>query len=262
MCLYLSLTVKMSHIFSCNFKCLSNALHSQVYIGNSFDKLFVFIFVQALLSVLCPEQHDALNAFQWTRCQQLQKTPESLRTMHQPIHPRIIPVPPLHQVAQENHRQFPTNIGQADLKNCRKYQSHKLQTQFAQHSSCNYTGGSGMCNQASPELRVLQERNIWGQSYALESSRFSECAGIREPRQGKRDSTQTRPLRTFSSLASIGSRGLKSTFVLQVSLIFIIWSTDFLHKKSSSSRPLSHMSKSNCAGVCLKCWGRCFTNLY
>jgi len=207
---------------SCNFKCLSNALHSQVYSGNSFDKLFVFIFVQALLSVLCPEQHDALNAFQWTRCQQLQRTPESLRALHQPIHPRIIPVPSLHQVAQENDRQFPTNIGQADLKNCRKYQSHKLQTQFAQRSSCNYTGESGMRNQASPELRVLQERNIWGQSYALESSRISECAGIREPRQGKRDSTQARPLRTFSSLASIGSRGLKSTFVLQVRLIFII----------------------------------------
>ncbi|KAH9554388.1 hypothetical protein CY35_08G061300 [Sphagnum magellanicum] len=170
---------------------------------------------QALLSVLCPEQHDALNAFQWTRCQQLQRTPESLRALHQPIHPRIIPVPSLHQVAQENDRQFPTNIGQADLKNCRKYQSHKLQTQFAQRSSCNYTGESGMRNQASPELRVLQERNIWGQSYALESSRISECAGIREPRQGKRDSTQARPLRTFSSLASIGSRGLKSTFVLQ-----------------------------------------------
>ncbi|KAH8965184.1 hypothetical protein BDL97_04G105400 [Sphagnum fallax] len=99
---------------------------------------------QALLSVLCPEQHNALNAFQWT----LQRTPESLRTLHQPIHPRIIP--------------FPTSIGQADLKNCRKYQSHKLQTQFAQHSSCNYIGGSGMRNQASPELRVLQERNMWG----------------------------------------------------------------------------------------------------
>jgi hypothetical protein len=63
---YLSLTVKMSHIFSCNFICLSSALHSQVYSGNIFDKLFVFIFVQALLSVLCPEQHNALNAFQWT----------------------------------------------------------------------------------------------------------------------------------------------------------------------------------------------------
>ncbi|CAM6040464.1 unnamed protein product [Sphagnum compactum] len=93
---------------------------------------------QALLSVLCPEQHNALNAFQWT----LQRTPESLRTLHQPIHPRIIPVPPSHQVAQEKHRQFPTSIGQADLKNCRKYQSHRLQTQFAQHSSCNYIGGS------------------------------------------------------------------------------------------------------------------------
>ncbi len=114
---YLSLTVKMSHIFSCNFICLSNALHSQVYSGNIFDKLFVFIFVQALLSVLCPEQHNALNAFQWT----LQRTPESLRTLHQPIHPRIIPVPPSHQVVQEKHRQFPTSIGQADLKNCRKY---------------------------------------------------------------------------------------------------------------------------------------------
>jgi hypothetical protein len=79
MCLYLALTVKMSHIFSCNFICLSNALHSQVYSGNIFDKLFVFLFVQALLSVLCLEQHNALNAFQWTRCQQLQRTPESLR---------------------------------------------------------------------------------------------------------------------------------------------------------------------------------------
>ncbi|CAK9867264.1 unnamed protein product [Sphagnum jensenii] len=107
MCLYLSLTVKMSHIFSCNFICLSNALHSQVYSGNIFDKLFVFIFVQALLSVLCLEQHNAFNAFQWT----LQRTPESLRTLHQPIHPRIIPVPPSHQVAQENHRQFLTSIG-------------------------------------------------------------------------------------------------------------------------------------------------------
>ncbi len=85
--------------------------------GNIFDKLFVFIFVQALLSVLCPEQHNALNAFQWT----LQRTPESLRTLHQPIHPRIILVPPSHQVVQEKHRQFPTSIGGADLKNCRKY---------------------------------------------------------------------------------------------------------------------------------------------
>jgi hypothetical protein len=42
-----------------------------------------------------------------------------------------------------------------------------------------------MRNQASPELRVLQKRNMWGQSYALESSRISECYGIREPRQGK-----------------------------------------------------------------------------
>ncbi|CAK9866537.1 unnamed protein product [Sphagnum jensenii] len=88
---------------------------------------------QALLSVLCPEQHNALNAFQWT----LQRTPKNLRTLHQPIHPRIILVPPSRQVAQENSRQFPTSIGQADLKNCRKYQSHILQTQFAQHSSCN-----------------------------------------------------------------------------------------------------------------------------
>ncbi|CAK9230870.1 unnamed protein product [Sphagnum troendelagicum] len=152
-----------------------------------------------LLSMLCPKQHNALNAFQWT----LQRTPKSLRTLHQPIHPRIIPVPPSHQVAQENHRQFPTSIGQADLKNCRKYQSHRLQTQFAQHSSFNYIGGSGMRNQASLELMVLQERNMWGQSYALESSRISECSGIREPRQGKRDSTQARPLQTFSSLASI-----------------------------------------------------------
>ncbi|KAH9548565.1 hypothetical protein CY35_11G094000 [Sphagnum magellanicum] len=40
---------------------------------------------------------------------------------------------------------------------------------------------------------------------ALESSRISECSGIREPRQGKRDSTRARPLRTFSSLASIDS---------------------------------------------------------
>jgi hypothetical protein len=71
-----------------------------------------------------------------------------------------------------------------------------------------------MRNQASPELRVLQERNIWGQSYAMESSRISECSGIQEPRQGKRDSTQARPLQTFSSLASIGSQGLKSTFLL------------------------------------------------
>ncbi|KAH8930859.1 hypothetical protein BDL97_20G003500 [Sphagnum fallax] len=77
---------------------------------------FPFIKI-ALLSVLCPEQHNALNAFQWT----LQRTPESLRTLHQPIHPRIIPVPPSHQVVQEKHRQFPTSIGQADLKNCRKY---------------------------------------------------------------------------------------------------------------------------------------------
>jgi hypothetical protein len=51
-----------------------------------------------------------------------------------------------------------------------------------------------MRNQASLELRVLQERNIWGQSYALESSRISEISGIQEPRQGKRDSTQARPL--------------------------------------------------------------------
>ncbi|CAK9237969.1 unnamed protein product [Sphagnum troendelagicum] len=77
---------------------------------------FPFIKI-ALLSVLCLEQHNALNAFQWT----LQRTPESLRTLHQPIHPRIIPVPPSHQVVQEKHRQFPTSIGQADLKNCRKY---------------------------------------------------------------------------------------------------------------------------------------------
>ncbi|CAK9237756.1 unnamed protein product [Sphagnum troendelagicum] len=94
---------------------------------------------QALLSVLCPEQHNALNAFQWT----FQRTPESLRTLHQPIHPRIIPIPPSHWVAQENHRQFPTSIRQADLKNCRKYQFHRLQTHFAQHSFCNYIGGSG-----------------------------------------------------------------------------------------------------------------------
>ncbi|CAK9870242.1 unnamed protein product [Sphagnum jensenii] len=77
---------------------------------------------QALLSVLYPEQHNAFNAFQWT----LQRTPESLKTLHQPIHPIIIHVPPSHQVAQENHRQFPTSIGQADLKNCRKYQLHRL----------------------------------------------------------------------------------------------------------------------------------------
>jgi hypothetical protein len=68
-------------------------------------------------------------------------------------------------------------------------------------------------------------------------------------------------LRTFSSLASIGSRGLKSTFVLQVSSIFIIWSTDFLHKKSSSSRPLSQCQSP--IVLCLKCWGWwCFTHLY
>ncbi len=79
-----------------------------------------------------------------------------------------------------------------------------------------------MHNQASPELRVLQERNMWGQSYALESSRISECSGIREPRQGKRDSTQTRPLQTFSSLASIGSRGLKSTFLLHNALLLLL----------------------------------------
>ena len=79
-----------------------------------------------------------------------------------------------------------------------------------------------MRNQASPELRVLQERNMWGQSYALESSRISECSRIREPRQGKRDSTQAKPLQTFSSLASIGSRGLKNTFLLHNALLLLL----------------------------------------
>ncbi|KAH8936408.1 hypothetical protein BDL97_17G082800 [Sphagnum fallax] len=63
---------------------------------------------------------------------------------------------------------------------------------------------------------------MWGQSYALESSRISECSGIREPRQGKRDSTQARPLQTFSSLASIGSRGLKNTFLLHNALLLLL----------------------------------------
>jgi hypothetical protein len=79
-----------------------------------------------------------------------------------------------------------------------------------------------MHNQASLELRVLQERNMWGQSYALESLRISECSGIREPKQGKRDSTQARPLQTFASLASIGSRGLKSTFLLHNVLLLLL----------------------------------------
>ncbi len=57
---------------------------------------------------------------------------------------------------------------------------------------------------------------------ALESSRIPECSGIREPRQGKRDSTQAKPLRTFSSLASIGSRGLKSTFMLHNVLLLLL----------------------------------------
>jgi hypothetical protein len=57
---------------------------------------------------------------------------------------------------------------------------------------------------------------------ALESSRISECSGIGEPRQGKRDSTQARPLRTFSSLASISSRGLKSTFLLHNALLLLL----------------------------------------
>ncbi|CAK9855453.1 unnamed protein product [Sphagnum jensenii] len=63
---------------------------------------------------------------------------------------------------------------------------------------------------------------MWGQSYALEFSRISECSGIREPRQGKRDSTQARPLQTFFSLASIGSRGLKSTFLLHNALLLLL----------------------------------------
>ncbi len=57
---------------------------------------------------------------------------------------------------------------------------------------------------------------------ALESSRILECFGIREPIQGKRDSTQARPLRTFSSLASIGSRGLKNTFLLHNVLLLLL----------------------------------------
>ncbi len=57
---------------------------------------------------------------------------------------------------------------------------------------------------------------------ALESSKISECSGIREPRQGKRDSTQASPLRTFSSLASIGSRGLKNTFLLHNVLLLLL----------------------------------------
>jgi len=57
---------------------------------------------------------------------------------------------------------------------------------------------------------------------ALESSRISECSGIWEPRQGKRDSTQARPLRTFFSLASIGSRGLKNTFLLHNVLLLLL----------------------------------------
>jgi len=79
-----------------------------------------------------------------------------------------------------------------------------------------------MRNQASPELRVLQEKNMWGQSCALESSRISECSGIQEPRQGKRESIQARPLQTFSSLASIGSRGLKNTFLLHNVLLLLL----------------------------------------
>ncbi len=59
-------------------------------------------------------------------------------------------------------------------------------------------------------------------SYALESSKISKCYGIREPIQGKRDSTQARPLHTFSSLASIGSRGLKSTFLLHNALLLLL----------------------------------------
>ncbi len=57
---------------------------------------------------------------------------------------------------------------------------------------------------------------------ALESSRISECSGIQEPRQRKRDSTQARPLRTFSSLASIGSQGLKITFLLHNVLLLLL----------------------------------------
>ncbi|KAH9548089.1 hypothetical protein CY35_11G071000 [Sphagnum magellanicum] len=57
---------------------------------------------------------------------------------------------------------------------------------------------------------------------ALESSRVSKRSGIREPRQGKRDSTQAKPLRTFSSLASIGSRGLKNTFLLHNVLLLLL----------------------------------------
>jgi hypothetical protein len=46
--------------------------------------------------------------------------------------------------------------------------------------------------------------------------------GIREPRQGKRDSTRARPLQTFSSLASIGSQGLKNTFLLHNALLLLL----------------------------------------
>jgi hypothetical protein len=61
--------------------------------------------------------------------------------------------------------------------------------------------------------------NWTSKSYALESLRISECSGIREPKQGKRDSTQAKPLQTFSSLASIGSGGLKNTFLLHKALL-------------------------------------------
>jgi len=57
---------------------------------------------------------------------------------------------------------------------------------------------------------------------ALESSKISECSRIREPRQGKRDSTQARPFRTFFSLASIGGRSLKSTFLLHNVLLLLL----------------------------------------
>ncbi len=81
-------------------------------------------------------------------------------------------------------------------------------------------------------IRYAQSSITWAQGFAREEHVGAVLChgvfmnlrvfGIREPRQGKRDSTRARPLQTFSSLASIGSQGLKNTFLLHNALLLLL----------------------------------------